>query len=92
MEKQLYSRRGFILYLEYHCVCHLVLPPPLPQASVFPPLPPNQGGGQHPPAGEGVAGPNSDDWRESLALCLLCVYSHSAARMRPLMGRNPAPR
>ncbi len=22
--------------------------------------------------GEGVGGPNSDDWRESLALCLLC--------------------
>ncbi len=28
-------------------------------------------GEQHSPAGEGVGGPNSDDWRESLALCLL---------------------
>ncbi len=26
----------------------------------------------HSPAGEGVGGPNSDDWRKSMALCLLC--------------------
>ncbi len=25
------------------------------------------------PAGEGIGGPNSDGWRESLALCLLCA-------------------
>jgi hypothetical protein len=46
------------------------LPPP---ASVFPPLEPG-GGGQHSLASEGGAGggASSDDWRESLALCLLC--------------------
>jgi hypothetical protein len=29
-------------------------------------------GGPHSPAFEGVGGANSDDWRESLALLLLC--------------------
>jgi hypothetical protein len=29
-------------------------------------------GEQHLLAGEGVGGPNSDDWTESLALCILC--------------------
>ncbi len=28
---------------------------------------------QHTRAGEGVGGPNSDDWKESLALCILCA-------------------
>jgi hypothetical protein len=33
------------------------------------------GGGQHSLAGEGAGRADSDDWRESLALCLLCdVY------------------
>jgi hypothetical protein len=36
-------------------------PPALPQACFFP--------GIKSPAGEGVGCPNSDDWRESLALC-----------------------
>ncbi len=46
-------------------------PPPLPQASV--PLTPEAKGGGHtclPVRGWGS--PNSDDWRKSLALCLLC--------------------
>jgi hypothetical protein len=30
------------------------------------------GGEQHSLAGEGVGGPNSDDWIESLTLCTLC--------------------
>jgi hypothetical protein len=29
--------------------------------------------GQHLLAGEGAGGANSGDWRESLALCLLCA-------------------
>ncbi len=29
-------------------------------------------GEQHLLAGEGLVGPNSDDWTESLALCILC--------------------
>ncbi len=50
--------------------------PPLPQASVYSLR--NQrgrgGGGlvAHSPAGERVWSPNSDDWRKSLVLCLLC--------------------
>jgi hypothetical protein len=49
-------------------------PPPLPSACVSPPLfgTKGGGGGQHSNAGEG-GGANSDDWRESLALCLLCL-------------------
>ncbi len=50
-------------------------PPPLSQASVFPtPLEPEEEE-QHSLAGEGVGGANSDDWKESLALCLLCAIS-----------------
>jgi hypothetical protein len=30
------------------------------------------GGGQHSLAGEEAGGPNSDEWRESLALCIIC--------------------
>jgi hypothetical protein len=65
-------RRGIILYLEYQSVC-----PPVRIGSANPRfrklvcLPRNGGGGQHSPAGEGMGGHNSDDWRESLALCLL---------------------
>jgi hypothetical protein len=34
---------------------------------------PERGGGRaHSPAGEGLAETNSDNWRKSLALCLLC--------------------
>jgi hypothetical protein len=53
------------IFKEYHSVCPLVgmgtLPTPLSPASV--PLPPERGGWGR---------PNSDDWRKSLALCLLC--------------------
>jgi hypothetical protein len=44
-------------------------PPLLSPATV--PLPPNQGGGGR--RARGWGSPNSDDWRKSLALCLLCV-------------------
>ncbi len=47
-------------------------PTPFPQASV--PLPLwTKGGGAQSPAGEGWGSPNSDDWRKSLPLCLLCA-------------------
>ncbi len=45
-------------------------PPPLPQASLYPPEP-KVGWGAHSTASESVCGANSDDWRESPALCLL---------------------
>jgi hypothetical protein len=35
---------------------------------------PRTGGGAHSPAGEGWGSPNYDDWRKSLALCLLCGF------------------
>ncbi len=69
------GRRGIIQYSKYQSVCPLVrigpLPLPFLQVSVSPPW--NQkGGGQHSLADEGVGGANSDDWRESLALCIFC--------------------
>ncbi len=67
----------YTYYLEYHSVCPLVeigTPPPLSRKRVcHPPPEPKGGGGTHAPAGEGMGGPNSDDWRKSLALCLVCV-------------------
>jgi hypothetical protein len=51
------------IYLEYHSVCPLVgIGTPHPLTDCAPPL--NQGGGG--------GGTHSDDWRKSLALCLLC--------------------
>ncbi len=51
-------------------------PHPLPRRRVCYYHHPNPGtkggGGTHSPAIEGAGSPNSDDWRKSLALCLLC--------------------
>ncbi len=58
--------QGRAVYIEYQCLSlrrNWVPTPPLPKASVSPPLEE-----QHPLADEGVGGPNSDDWKESLAL------------------------
>ncbi len=43
-----------------------------PASEVVSPLGPKEGE-QHLLAGEGVRGPNLDDWKESPALCLLYV-------------------
>jgi hypothetical protein len=67
----------------YHIVCPLVdiwdPPTPLPLANVPPPR--NLRGGGYTLAclggGGGWGSPNSDDWRKSLALCLLCACMHS---------------
>ncbi len=62
------------IHLEFHSVCPLVgigTPNPSHTSECVPPEP--KGGGAHSPAGEGWGGPNSEDWRKSLALCLLCV-------------------
>ncbi len=59
------------IYLECHIVCPLVrigTPIPSPASEC---VPPGTKGGTHSSAGEGVGGPNSDDWRTSLALCIL---------------------
>ncbi len=51
------------------------LPPP--RKRLFPPLEQYGGGGaspgKHSLGGEGAGGANSDVWRESLALCILCA-------------------
>jgi hypothetical protein len=69
------DRRGIILYLEYQSVCPFFLigyTRPLPVSECVPPLWNQRGGRQHSLAGEGTGGANSNDWRESLALCILC--------------------
>ncbi len=43
-------------------------PPPLPQASVPPRT--KGGGGHHRLSAKGEGGPNSDDWRKCLVLCI----------------------
>jgi hypothetical protein len=48
----------------------LASPDPSPARECVPPL--ELKGGQHSLAGEGVGGTNSDVWRESLALFILC--------------------
>jgi hypothetical protein len=79
-----YVENKVLLFTEYHSVCPLVgigtLPPPLSPASV--PLPPEpKGGGGTLPAGEGLGSPNSDNWRKSLALCLLCYMGGSGSSL-----------
>jgi hypothetical protein len=70
-------RTGIILYLEYQSVCPFVRigpPSPSPESEcVLPPPKPKGGGGRHSLGGEGENVANSDDWRESLVLCILCV-------------------
>jgi len=61
------------IYTEYHSVCPLVgigtLPPPLSSLGTK-----GWGGGGHTRLRvRGWGSPNSDDWRKSLALCLLCA-------------------
>jgi hypothetical protein len=62
-----YRTYPYIPWVQYHSVSPLVRigtpPPPLPQASVSLPRKRVKGWG----------GTNSDDWRISLALCLLCA-------------------
>jgi hypothetical protein len=67
------------LPIEYHSVCPLVrigtTTFPLPQASVYPPQPKGRG---HTRLRVRGGGSNSDDWRKSLALCLLCGIPYSS--------------
>ncbi len=67
---------------------------PLLQASVSPPTEPKVEGTM----GNGVKGPNSDDWRKSLVICQLCVlnagiapqsqFSHSCVCKRFIYSQN----
>ncbi len=81
------NAEGLSLYLGYQSVCLVVPigPPPLPslpQESGSPP-PPEQGGGQHSLVGKGA---NSDNCRESLALCILCGYQFCILRTLLYVG------
>ncbi len=79
-----YTTKYVRIYKEYHRVCPLVgigtprPPTPFPQASVpmkeecAPPLRNQRGEGHTRLRVKGWGSPNSDDWRKSLALCLLC--------------------
>jgi hypothetical protein len=67
--------RDFTISRVPQCLSHRpnwVRRPPLPQASVPPPEQ-KRGGGNTRLRGGGVGGPDSDDWRESLALCVHSV-------------------
>jgi hypothetical protein len=57
--------------------CRLTWVPP-PQASVAPPQDPS-GGKPHSLAGEGVGGPNSDDWTDTLVLYTVTLYGENGA-------------
>ncbi len=62
-----------------HSVCRLVrigTPAPTPSLAreCAPPPPQLKGEATHSPAVDGVGGPNSDDWRKSLGLCLPCAW------------------
>ncbi len=48
-------------------------PAPSPPSECVPPLESKGGGEQHSLAGEGAGEHHSDDWRESMALCILCA-------------------
>jgi hypothetical protein len=71
------------IYLEHQSICPLVgigtAPSPLQNARecLLTPTPPtpNQRGGTL-ACSEGMGSPNSDDWRKSLAQCLLCGPEH----------------
>ncbi len=52
-------------------------PNPSPASECAPPPQPKGKGGAQSPAGGGWGSPNSDDWRKSLALCLLCGYKQA---------------
>ncbi len=74
------STKYIYIYIEYHCVCPLVgigtLPPPLSPARGEARTKWRGGGGTLPCGlrARGWGSPNSYDWRNSLALCLLFVY------------------
>ncbi len=76
---------GIIVYIDYQSVCPFVgtgSPNPLPRKRVY--LPPwtQRGEEQHTLADEGVEGPNLDDWKENLAIC---VYSVTMGNKNPCL-------
>jgi hypothetical protein len=82
------SQSTYIVYLEYHSVCPLVRigtpPPPLSIKRGHPPPPIPRLNRSWPPRvhtrllKRGWESRNSDDWRKSLALCILCAVVDTA--------------
>ncbi len=72
-------------YIEHHSVCPLVGigTPPTPLSQAMPSLPDQMDVEHTRPRLRGWGSPNSDDWRKSLALCLLCAVH--------LLVSNPTP-
>ncbi len=65
------------MYIKYQNVCPFVgigSPSPFPASECVSPLDPKVERSNTP--GEDVGVPNSDDWKESLALCTLRVYHY----------------
>ncbi len=74
-------------------VCPVVwirtLPTPLPQASVSSPQK-TKGEGDVLACGWGSGGPNSDNWRKSLELCLLCALCRWYSRRTSVKNNSKA--
>ncbi len=60
-----------LIYIKYQSVYSFIWigPLPFPASECASPLNPKVG--QHSLEGEGVGGPSSDDWKESLQICIL---------------------
>ncbi len=81
-----------VQFVPQSSVCPLVgigtLPPPPSPASACAPPPGTKGWGGHTRLRvRGWGSPNSDDWRKSLALCLLCGVYPPCGRGRPQPAR-----
>ncbi len=87
-----WTRTVHTIYLEYHSVCSFVgtRTPHIINCKRVCPSPRNQrsGGRVHSPAGEGRGKPNSNDWRKSLALCLLCGWTPLSDSSLALVGEQ----
>ncbi len=86
---------SYVVYIEYQSVCPFVgieSPNSIPRKRVWLPPGPKGGGGTSSLAGEGVGGLNSDDWTESLALCLLCgLYKCTCVTPRIVHNKDDIP-
>ncbi len=70
-----WERRGIRVYIEYQTVCPIVGIGSLSLVSECASIWTQREGKQHSLVSEEVeGGPNLDDWKESLALCLFCGW------------------
>jgi hypothetical protein len=80
------------IFTEYHSVCPLVgigtLPPPYLASECAPPPGTKEWGGHTRLRVRGWGSQNSDDWRKSLARCLLCVLCLYKLQKKPPVLRR----